>query len=315
MKRSSLVFALAALLLGMAACKNTNFKKTKEGFPYKVYSDGKGEKILPGYVVRYHQTNKLEDSVLNTTWGTPARWTGVAKDGEQSAIAKLLLEARTGDSIMVVQPIDSLLKASPQAGADSFLLANRGKQIKTIIKITEVYKNEEAAQPVFEKEAVETFYKDPAVAQQKKTDDAELNAYVSSNNIKIAKKTAWGTLIQTLAPGNGQKAKMGQYVMLRYTGKNLKGEVFDTNNKPGGQLLPVQLGAGGMILGFQDGVKELTKGEKAIIYVPSVIAYGAQGNPPAIAPNQNILFELEVVDITNAPPQAPPMQGMDTTKR
>ncbi len=69
-------------------------------------------------------------------------------------------------------------------------------------------------------------------------------------------------MFKQLNPGNGQKAKMGEFMMLRYTGKDLSGKVFDTNNKPGGQLMPMQVGAGGMIQGFQDGVKTLSKERK-----------------------------------------------------
>jgi FKBP-type peptidyl-prolyl cis-trans isomerase len=73
-------------------------------------------------------------------------------------------------------------------------------------------------------------------------------------------------------------------------------------------LLPLQIGGGGTIPGFEDGVKQLSKGAKANLYIPSVVAYGAQGRPPVIQPNQNLVFEIEVVDVTDnrpAPPTAP----------
>lgn len=314
MKRTNQFLAIALIALSMVACKNTEFKKTKEGYPYKVFSDGKGEKIMPGYVVRYHMTNKLEDSVMGTTYGSSAQWMAIPKQGEENPLVKLLLEARKGDSILVIQPVDSIIKTNPRAAQDSFLMANKGKQFKAIIKVVEVYKDEESAQAVFEKENIENFYKDPGNAQQKTKDEAEIEAYLKSKGI-TAKRTPWGVYIQSLSPGNGQKAKTGQFMMLRYTGKDFNGKIFDSNNKPGAPLLPMQVGAGGVIQGFQDGVKTLTKGEKAILYVPSGIAYGAQGNPPKIAPNQNILFEIEVVDITDKQPAPPTMPQPDTTRK
>ncbi|HZH66658.1 MAG TPA: FKBP-type peptidyl-prolyl cis-trans isomerase [Flavisolibacter sp.] len=314
MKRTNQFLAITLIAISAIACKNTDFKKTKEGFPYKVYSDGKGEKIMPGYVVRYHMTNKLEDSLMSTTYGNPAQWMAIPKQGDENPMTKLLLEARKGDSILVMQPVDSIMKKDPRAAQDSFLMAHKGKQFKAIIKVVEVYKDETAAQGIFEKEATDNFYKDPANSRQRKADEAEIDNYLKSKGI-TATRTPWGAYVQTVSAGNGQKAKMGQFMMLKYTGKDFAGKVFDTNDKPGGQLMPLQVGAGGTITGFQDGVKTLSKGEKAIIYIPSVIAYGAEGSPPAIQPNQNILFEIEVVDISDKQPAPPRMPQADTTRR
>jgi FKBP-type peptidyl-prolyl cis-trans isomerase FkpA len=314
MKVTKQFLSVALIALVAVACKNTDYKKTSEGFPYKVFSDGKGEKIAPGYVVRYHLTNKLEDSLLGTSYGTPARWMAIPKTGEQTGMAKLLLEARKGDSILVIQSIDSLMAKTPQAQQDSFLVSNKGKSLKTYVKVIEVYKDEMAAQAVFEKENIENYFKDPAMVQQRTKDEAEIETFLKTNNI-TTKRSPWGTYVQTLAPGSGQKPKMGQFVMLKYTGKTLTGEVFDSNNKPGAPLLPLQVGTGGAIIGFEDGVKQLSKGEKAMLFIPSVIGYGQQGNPPKIAPNQNLQFEIEVVDVTDqqpAPPM-PPTAPADTT--
>ena len=313
MKLTKQILSIALLAFVMVACKNTDYKKTKEGFPYKVFSTGSGEKITAGNVVRYHLTNKLEDSLLGTSYGSPARWLGIPKTGEQTGLALMLLEARKGDSIMVIQPVDSIIAKTPQAAQDSFLMRNKGKSLKTYVKVVEVYKDEASAQQVFDKENMETYFKDPVMAQQRTKDAAELESYLKANNITTS-KTPWGTYVQLLTPGAGPKAKAGQYVSLRYTGKLMNGEEFDSNNKPGAPLLPVQIGAGGTIIGFEDGVKQLSKGAKANIYIPSVVGYGAQGMPPKIAPNQNLVFALEVVDITDAPPAPPTMPQVDSTR-
>ena len=316
MKRTKQIFSVALLALVLVACKNTDYKKTKEGFPYKVFSSGSGEKITAGNVVRYHLTNKLEDSLLGTSYGSPARWLGIPKTGEQTGLALMLLEARKGDSILIIQPVDSIIAKTPQAAQDTFLTRNKGKNLNTYVKVVEVYKDETAAQEVFDKENMETYFKDPAMAEQRTKDVAELETYLKTNNINTT-KTPWGAYVQVVTPGNGAKPKGGQFVSLRYTGKLMNGEEFDSNNKPGAPLFPMQVGAGRAIIGFEDGVKQLSKGAKANIFIPSVIGYGAQGMPPKIAPNQNLIFEVEVVDISDAPPAvpAPPTTPqVDTTR-
>src|SRR5829696_5075285 len=121
MKLTKQILAVALLALIVVACKNTDYKKSKEGFPYKVFTTGSGDKIAAGNVVRYHLTNKLEDSLLGTSYGTPARWMGIPKTGEQTGLALMLLEARKGDSLVVIQAVDSILAKNPQASQDSFL--------------------------------------------------------------------------------------------------------------------------------------------------------------------------------------------------
>lgn len=313
------ILSVTLLGLTLTACKDTEYKKTKDGFPYKIYGSGKGEKILPGSVIRYHRTDRLGDSLLGTSYGGPAQFLPIPKDSAQLAQMKFIMEATKGDSILLLQAVDSIIAKNPMAANDSFLVKNKGKEIRTFFKIVEVFKDEATARSVMEKEQadmqkkqMEEFMNSPEVKQQRAKDEAAIDAYLKSKGI-TARKTELGTYIQSLSPGNGQRPKDGQFAMVRYTGKDLSGKEFDSNNKPGGQLLPVQIGGGGVIPGFGDGVKQLSKGEKAIIYIPSFLGYGAQGAPPRIAPNQNLMFELEVVDITDNPaPPTPP--SADSTR-
>ncbi|MFZ9718401.1 MAG: FKBP-type peptidyl-prolyl cis-trans isomerase [Chitinophagaceae bacterium] len=38
-----------------------------------------------------------------------------------------------------------------------------------------------------------------------------------------------------------------------------------------------------------------------MIYIPSMLAYGQQGAPPRIQSFENLIFEVEILDIANAP--------------
>ncbi|WP_121354920.1 FKBP-type peptidyl-prolyl cis-trans isomerase [Flavisolibacter nicotianae] len=306
---------VAALALVFTACKQTDFKKTKEGFPYKVFSSGSGDKVMPGNFVSYHITQKIKDSVLQTSYGNPPMFAGVPKDSASSnPLAALLIEARKGDSIQVIQPIDSMIRKNPRLAEDPILSKKKGQDLVTFIKVVEVYKNEEDAHTAFEKQNIESFNQQPAIAEQRKKDEAEIESYLKANNIQ-AQRTPWGAYIQVLTPGSGPKPKYGEFSMLKYTGKDLQGKVFDTNNKPDGQLMPLQVGAGGTIPGFEDAVRQLSKGEKATIFIPSVIAYGQQGRPPVIQPNQNLVFDIEVVDVTDKRPEPVGAPIQDSTSR
>jgi FKBP-type peptidyl-prolyl cis-trans isomerase len=221
---------------------------------------------------------------------------------------------RQGDSIQINQAVDSIIKKNPQAAKDPFLSSKKGQDLITVIKVVAVYKTEEEAQVAFDKQNIETYNKQPGMADQRKKDEAAIEEYLKANNIQ-AQRTEWGAYVQMVNPGSGPKPKYGQFMMLRYTGKDMNGKVFDTNNKPGAELLPVQLGAGGSIIGFEDALKGMPKGSRANVYVPSFIGYGAQGRPPLIQPNQNLVFEIEVVDISETRPGSSAPQMPDSTTR
>ena len=318
MKITRHLFSVALLGLLFTACKQTDFKKTKDGFPYKLFSDGKGEKVQPGYFISYYRTDKIKDSVLETSYGSAPQFLPIPKDTSagNNPLVELLLGARKGDSLQINQPVDTILRRNPQAAQDPFLSSKKGQSIVTIFKIVDVYKSEADAVAAFEKQNLEMMNKQPEISAQRKKDEGIIEEYLRANNVQT-QRTPWGAYVQIVQPGTGEQAKSGQFMMLRYTGKNLQGKEFDSNNKPGAELMPFQVGGGRMIPGFADAVKTLREGAKANIYLPSVIAYGAQGSPPAIQPNENIMFEVEVVDITDQrpAPAAPPTQQLPDSSR
>ncbi len=302
MKVSTTVFGAALLAIAsFSACKNTTYKKTKDGLMYAVKGEGKGDKIVAGNVVRIHITDRLGDSILGTSYGGAPQTVPIPQSGPNVDAFAVFLGAHKGDSILILKPVDSILAKNPAMARDSFLSAHKGKSIETILKIVDVFKDQETM-----------------AAGQTKQDEATIEKYLKDKGIQ-ATRTPKGVYVQTVSPGNGPLPKPGQEVSLRYTGKLLNGKVFDSNVQPTPkELLPLQIGAGGVIPGFEDGVAQLFKGEKAVIYIPSSLGYGAQA-PPAIGPDQNLMFELEVVDIKDkaavpAPPAA--MSGaMDSTGR
>ena len=59
-----------------------------------------------------------------------------------------------------------------------------------------------------------------------------------------------------------------------------------------------------MVPGFEEGLGMLAKGGKAILIIPYYAAYGAKGRPGAIPPYSDLVFDIEMVDLT-APSIAP----------
>lgn len=60
----------------------------------------------------------------------------------------------------------------------------------------------------------------------------------------------------------------------------------------------VQVGVGQVIKGWDEGVPQMSKGEKAKLTCTPDYAYGARGFPPVIPANATLVFEVELIDFS-----------------
>ena len=135
----------------------------------------------------------------------------------------------------------------------------------------------------------------PAVAAQMKKDDAVLQEYIKKNNLSV-QKTPSGVYYQVLKPGTGPKPNPGQTVSVNYNGTLLSGKLFDSSDKQG-KPIDFPLGQGAVIPGWDEGIALLNKGSKAVLLIPSSLAYGTRGAGADIPANAPLRFEVELVDI------------------
>jgi FKBP-type peptidyl-prolyl cis-trans isomerase len=103
-----------------------------------------------------------------------------------------------------------------------------------------------------------------------------------------------GLKVQDFVIGTGAEAVVGSRVEVHYTGKLENGTVFDSSI--GKATLPFQVGARGMIAGFDLGVRGMKVGGKRKVTIPPALGYGAQANGP-IPANSTLLFEIELVSV------------------
>ncbi|KAJ7088375.1 hypothetical protein B0H15DRAFT_841160 [Mycena belliarum] len=106
-----------------------------------------------------------------------------------------------------------------------------------------------------------------------------------------------GVTIETLNPGDGQSfPKKGDSVSIHYVGTLLDGSKFDSS-RDRGEPFKTEIGIGKVIKGWDEGVVQLSKGQKAILTCTPDYAYGARGFPPVIPPNSTLKFEVELLKI------------------
>jgi peptidylprolyl isomerase len=96
--------------------------------------------------------------------------------------------------------------------------------------------------------------------------------------------------------GSGAEAKDGDKLSMRYEGVAWStGTEFDASwNRPENSF-EFQLGAGNVIPCWDQGIVGMKVGGRRQLTCPPSIAYGEQGQPPSIGPNETLIF---VVDLT-----------------
>ncbi|KAG0270958.1 FK506 binding protein proline rotamase rapamycin-binding protein [Linnemannia exigua] len=90
--------------------------------------------------------------------------------------------------------------------------------------------------------------------------------------------------------------KQGDTVTMHYVGTLADGSKFDSSrdrNKP----FVTQIGIGRVIKGWDEGVPQMTLGEKAVLNITPDYGYGADGYPPVIPQNAHLTFEVELLKI------------------
>ena len=97
--------------------------------------------------------------------------------------------------------------------------------------------------------------------------------------------------------GKGRQAKEGDTVTVHYVGVNFStGDQFDAS-WDGGQPATFQLAKGTLIDGWVQGMKGMRVGGRRKLTIPPELGYGPEGSPPAIPPNETLVFVIDLQKI------------------
>ena len=100
--------------------------------------------------------------------------------------------------------------------------------------------------------------------------------------------------VEDLVKGTGAVAKAGDEVTVDYVGvSHSTGKEFDSSwsrNEP----FTFPLGAQQVIPGWDEGVPGMRVGGRRKLTIPPDLAYGAQGAPPDIGPNETLVFVIDL---------------------
>jgi FKBP-type peptidyl-prolyl cis-trans isomerase len=106
--------------------------------------------------------------------------------------------------------------------------------------------------------------------------------------------TASGLQYQVLAAGDGPRPGPADTVTVNYTGTFIDGTVFDSSV---GRDEPATFALDQVIPGWGEGLQLMNVGSKYRLFIPSALAYGAQGVSGMIDPYTTMIFEVELLSI------------------
>jgi FKBP-type peptidyl-prolyl cis-trans isomerase len=121
-----------------------------------------------------------------------------------------------------------------------------------------------------------------------------MKQYLKEKNINT-KPTASGLIYVEKVKGTGTRAVAGKTVKVHYTGTLLNGTKFDSSrdrNEP----FEFTLGQGQVIKGWDEGIAMMNVGGKAMLVIPSAIAYGDR-DMGTIPPFSTLVFDVELLDV------------------
>jgi len=123
-----------------------------------------------------------------------------------------------------------------------------------------------------------------------------------TGNAPVAVDTtmANGLHLTDIELGQGPPIRPGDYFTAHYTGYLSDGSIFDSSLERG-MPITFQLGAGQVLQAWEEGINGMRTGGKRIIIAPPALAYGENGIPDIIPPDDTLRFEVELVAIHTLP--------------
>jgi FKBP-type peptidyl-prolyl cis-trans isomerase len=306
MKNSKSLLAILVLMFGastMSSCQKTK-TTVKDGIEFTYISEG-SEKAPNGSFLLYNlEITTSKDSVIYTTKGQPFPGYLMANDSitPQNGMDEIFLSLKKGDSINFESTAKIIFNGN----------------IPPFLKEEDIVKVKLGAFDVKDEAAMQAFYEEAMMAEQAKSaerakallvEEAKtIDAYVAEKGLN-AQKTANGLYYVIEQEGTGDSTTAGTTLYVNYAGYLLNGTLFDTsipdiakaNNmfdeaRPY-EPLPVNVGMGQVIPGWDEGLMLLKKGSKAKFIIPSPLAYGENGAGTMIPANSILVFDVEVTDV------------------
>lgn len=307
MKNQTSLLAILVLMMGttiLTSCQKKTKITEKDGIEYTYIKEG-SEKAPNGSFLLYNlKITTGTDSVIYSTADQPFPGYLMANDSmpTQNGMDEIFLSLRKGDSIQFESTAKIIF-------GENFPPTMRGE---------DVVKVNLGAFEIMDQAAIEAFFNKTMEAEDKKKaeravvllaeESKTIEAYLKEKGLK-GTKTASGLYYVIEREGTGEATTPNTTMSVDYAGYLLDGTLFDTsipeiakannifNEQRPYEPLPVSVGMGQVIPGWDEGLLLLKKGSKAKFIIPSPLGYGENGAGSSIPANSILVFDVEVKNV------------------
>lgn len=207
--------------------------------------------------------------------------------GIKNSIYSSLIKLHKGDSASFIFRSTDFFQRNLKSDIPYYL--KHQKRIKINVKVLEVQSD---ADYQVEKKQFLKWAED-----LNKTEKALINDFLNEQRINIS-PTPGGMYFVLTKSGTGKNAVSGDLVKIHYEGRFIDGRYFDStkkNNEPVEFILGQEFI---VIKGIEEAVKMMKEGDKALIILPSDLAFGEKGAGEGIVPPFTaIIYEVELLKV------------------
>ena len=285
MKNLKIIIACLLFASFAQAQKAVKYSKSKTtGLSYVMHKSNKGPKLKLDDVVTLNlKYITSKDSIVFDSWkmGKPIQLK-IAKSSFKGDLMDGLTLLAVGDSASFLINADSLFTKTFGAPRPAFI--DSSSFLSFTVKVISTTTDAALKAEELKAEKENAMKENEVIAK-----------YIADKQMTPSKSSS-GLMYIISEPGTGEQAQAGKTVKVHYTGRLLDGTKFDSSldrNEP----IEFKLGQGMVIKGWDEGIALLKVGGKALLIIPSDLAYGSRGAGGVIPPFSPLTFEVELVSV------------------
>ena len=259
---------------------------TPSGLYFISLEKGKGRKPQAGEMCSVFLTVKqLDGKELYTNYDEDPIDIEFGKEFDTKGLMEGLGMMHEGEKALLIVPSEIGVGPGGKDGVPPFTTITYELKLDKIKTIEQVKKDRAQRRRLEEQKDQE----------RKQEEQSRIDAYLHENDIKVSPLESGLYFIETREgegphPVDGDRVKV-HYILHTIEGKQLQSS-YDLN-----QTFDFELGAGKVILAWEEAIRLMKKGSKATIIVPSKLAYGSRAHGKDLPAYSPLVFDLELVDI------------------
>lgn len=285
-----LIIPAVITLTAIAACSNKSklfpgYSVTNSGIHYRLIT--LGESNIPASVGNYVTAIIAYRTLNDSLFFQGVRQFQLTLPEYDGSIDECFLMLSSGDSASFYIQAEPFFIKTLETNLPRFI--NSGEFMRVDIKLVEVKTAEEFQK---EMEAFMSWINDFGEYEK-----VILKQYLDGQKLDI-QPTESGLYIIPQLTTQKNKIEVGDTVTIHYEGRFLNGKPFDSTRKRGEPFQFIYGQKWQVIPGLEEAIGKMREGEKAMLIVPSHLAFGQQGNSNGMIPAfTSVIFELEILEV------------------